>query len=92
MVRNNEGLTKTYNRFHDPDERDPDIAEAPRLSTPPWTAPCSTPTAGPTSPPTASFFLDYEIDEETWGDQEEALPLPLARRQFATRSSHACST
>jgi len=25
MVRNNEGLTKTYNRFHDPDERDPDI-------------------------------------------------------------------
>ena len=27
MVRNEEGLTKTYNRFHDPDERDPDIAE-----------------------------------------------------------------
>ena len=27
MVMNNEGLTKTYNRFHDPDERDPDIAE-----------------------------------------------------------------
>ena len=25
MVQNNEGLTKTYNRFHDPDERDPDI-------------------------------------------------------------------
>jgi hypothetical protein len=25
MVRNNEGLTKTYNRFHDPDERSPDI-------------------------------------------------------------------
>jgi hypothetical protein len=25
MVRNNEGLTKTYNRFHDPDERAPDI-------------------------------------------------------------------
>jgi len=25
MVRNNEGLTTTYNRFHDPDERDPDI-------------------------------------------------------------------
>ena len=27
MVMNNEGLTKTYNRFHDPDERNPDIAE-----------------------------------------------------------------
>ena len=27
MVMNNEGLTKTYNRFHDPDEHNPDIAE-----------------------------------------------------------------
>ena len=27
MVRNNEGLTKTYNRFHDPDERNPDITQ-----------------------------------------------------------------
>src|SRR5262249_12779868 len=25
MVRNDEGLTKTYNRFHDPDERSEDI-------------------------------------------------------------------
>ncbi|WP_200335619.1 hypothetical protein [Thiocystis violacea] len=25
MVRNDEGLTKTYNRFHDPDETSPDI-------------------------------------------------------------------
>ena len=25
MVRNNEGLTKTYNRFHDPEEANPDI-------------------------------------------------------------------
>lgn len=25
MVRNNEGLTKTYNRFHDPNETSPDI-------------------------------------------------------------------
>ena len=25
MVKSDEGLTKTYNRFHDPDERDPDI-------------------------------------------------------------------
>ena len=27
MVKNNEGLTKTYNRFHDPHERDSEIAE-----------------------------------------------------------------
>ncbi|MDB9504712.1 hypothetical protein PN441_16660 [Spirulina major CS-329] len=25
MIRNNQGLTDTYNRFHDPDERDPEI-------------------------------------------------------------------
>ena len=25
MIRNNEGLTKTYNRFHDPNEDSPDI-------------------------------------------------------------------
>ena len=25
MIKNNEGLTKTYNRFHDPDETSPDI-------------------------------------------------------------------
>ena len=25
MLRSGEGLTKTYNRFHDPDEREPEI-------------------------------------------------------------------
>lgn len=25
MIKNDEGLTETYNRFHDPDERDPEI-------------------------------------------------------------------
>src|SRR5439155_9052101 len=27
MVRNDEGLTKTYNRFHDPEERAPEIVK-----------------------------------------------------------------
>ncbi len=31
MVRNNEGLTKTYNRFHDPGETSSDITELRRL-------------------------------------------------------------
>src|SRR5690606_2778547 len=31
MIRNNEGLTKTYNRFHDPDEHDPDIVKLRQL-------------------------------------------------------------
>ena len=32
MVRNNEGLTKTYNRFHDPNETSPDILKTPRIA------------------------------------------------------------
>jgi hypothetical protein len=31
MLRNNEGLTATYNRFHDPQCKDPDIVELRRL-------------------------------------------------------------
>jgi N-6 DNA Methylase len=31
MVRNNEGLTDTYNRFHDPDEHNPDIQKLRQL-------------------------------------------------------------
>ncbi len=31
MVKNDEGLTKTYNRFHDPDERSPDILQLRQL-------------------------------------------------------------
>src|SRR5439155_21585559 len=33
MLKNNEGLTKTYNRFHDPDEPDPEIAKLRDLHT-----------------------------------------------------------
>ena len=32
MVQNNEGLTKTYNRFHDPNETSPEIQQAPRAA------------------------------------------------------------
>jgi hypothetical protein len=31
MIRNNEGLTETYNRFHRPDERSPEVIELRRL-------------------------------------------------------------
>ena len=63
MVRNNEGLTKTYNRFHDPDERDPDIvklrdmhADMDRavLDAYGWTG----------IRPTSEFILDYEDDTD----------------------------
>jgi hypothetical protein len=70
MVRNDEGLTKTYNRFHDPEERDPDIARLRELHAEMdravldaygWSG----------LDPTCEFLLDYEIDEEAWGDRKK---------------------
>ena len=70
MVRNNEGLTKTYNRFHNPDERDIEIAKLRGLHAAMdravldaygW---CDIPTDG-------DFLLDYEIDEEEWGKRKK---------------------
>jgi len=66
MVRNDEGLTKTYNRFHDPDERDPGILKLRDLHAAMdrtvldaygWSD-IST---------DCKFLLDYEVDEEESG-------------------------
>jgi hypothetical protein len=63
MVRNNEGLTKTYNRFHDPNETSPDILNLRELHAAMdgavldaygWTD----------LKPTCEFLLDYEEDDE----------------------------
>jgi len=63
MVRNNEGLTKTYNRFHDPDERDPDILKLRELHAAMDRAVLNA--YGWSDIPTAcEFLLDYVIDEE----------------------------
>ena len=70
MVRNNEGLTKTYNRFHNPDERDIEIAKLRELHAAMdravldaygW---CDISTD-------CDFLLDYEIDEEEWGRRKK---------------------
>ena len=69
MVRNNEGLTKTYNRFHDPDERSSDILrlrdlhaamDRAVLDAYRWTD----------LQPTCEFILDY--DDEADDDGEPA--------------------
>ena len=69
MVRNNEGLTRTYNRFHDPDDRDPLIArlrdrhaEMDRavLDVYGWDD----------IDTTCEFLLDYEIDDEEWSSRQ----------------------
>ena len=63
MLQNSEGLTKTYNRFHDPDERDPGIVKLRDLHDAMDRAVLSA--YGWSDIPTESeFLLDYEIDEE----------------------------
>lgn len=66
MVKNNEGLTKTYNRFHDPNETSPDIYKLRELHAAMDRAVLDT--YGWTDlKPTCEFLLDYEEDE----DEEE---------------------
>ena len=63
MVRNNEGLTKTYNRFHDPDERSADILKLRELHAAMDRAVLDA--YGWTDlHPTCEFLLDYEEDED----------------------------
>lgn len=70
MIRNNEGLTKTYNRFHDPNERAPDILRLRELHAAMDRAVLDA--YGWTDIATdCDFFLDYEIDEATWGDKKK---------------------
>lgn len=70
MVRSNEGLTATYNRFHNPEERDPDILKLRELHSAMDRAVLDA--YGWNDIPTAcDFFLDYEIDEEEWGDKKK---------------------
>jgi hypothetical protein len=70
MIRNNEGLTKTYNRFHDPDERDPEIVKLRELHAAMDRAVLDA--YGWSDLPTdCEFLLDYEIDEEEWGTKKK---------------------
>ena len=70
MVRNDEGLTKTYNRFHDPYENDPQIATLRELHAAMDHAVLDA--YGWTDIPTdCEFLLDYEINEEEWGNRKK---------------------
>ena len=70
MVRNDEGMTKTYNRFHGPYENDPDIGKLRDLHAAMDRAILDA--YGWTDIPTdCDFLLDYEIDEATWGRKKK---------------------
>ena len=70
MVEKEEGLTRIYNRFHDPDESDPRIAQLGQLHAAMDRAVLDA--YGWTDIPTdCEFLLDYEIDEETWGRKKK---------------------
>jgi hypothetical protein len=69
MVANDEGLTKTYNRFHDPYEHDPGIEGLRELHADMDRAVLAA--YGWSEIPTqCEFLLDYEIDEE-WGSKRK---------------------
>ena len=70
MIRHDEGLTKTYNRFHNPDEADPEITRLRDLHSAMDRAVLDA--YGWTDiPADCEFLLDYEIDEEEWGTRKK---------------------
>ena len=70
MVDNNEGLTKTYNRFHDPNEDTPAIAKLRALHAAMDRAVLNA-YGWQDIPTDCEFLLDYEIDEEEWGAKKK---------------------
>ena len=72
MVRQNEGLTKTYNRFHDPEESTPDIHQLRQLHAQMDAAVLTAYNWTDLLPKcTCEFLLDYE-DEESESTAEES--------------------
>ena len=70
MVDYDEGMTRTYNRFHDIYENDPRIVELRELHAAMDRAVLDA--YGWTDIPTdCEFLLDYDIDEATWGRKKK---------------------
>jgi hypothetical protein len=70
MVRNNEGLTRTYNRFHDPDERDADIGKLRELHADMDRAVLQSYGWGDIGTD-CEFLLDYEADDDADGNKKK---------------------
>ena len=70
MIENDEGMTKTYNRFHDPEECSLEITELRRLHAAMDRAVLDA-YGWPDVSTGCKFLLDYEIDEEEWGNKKK---------------------
>ena len=70
MVSSNEGMTKTYTRFHNPDERSMEIARLRELHSQMDRAVLDAYDWNDI-PTDCEFLLDYEIDEEEWGSKKK---------------------
>jgi len=86
MVKNDEGLTKTYNRFHDPNERDPEIERLRHLHAAMDRAVLDA--YGWTDVPTdCAFFLDY--GRRSWASRRSH-GATAGPTRCATTCWHAC--
>lgn len=63
MIRNDEGLTDTYNRFHDPEEKDPQIVRLRELHSEMDRAVLAA-YGWDDIPTECEFLLDYDDDED----------------------------
>jgi hypothetical protein len=70
MVRNDEGLTKTYNRFHDPNNHEPDIVKLRELHAAMDRAVLDAYGWDDISTE-CKPILDYAIDEENWNPKKK---------------------
>ncbi|MCG8094853.1 MAG: class I SAM-dependent DNA methyltransferase [Candidatus Thiodiazotropha endolucinida] len=70
MLRNKQGLTDTYNRFHNPGDQSADIIKLRELHNAMDSAVINA--FGWNDIPTkCDFLLDFEIDEENWGNRKK---------------------
>ncbi|MDX6506112.1 MAG: hypothetical protein QOG06_756, partial [Gaiellaceae bacterium] len=70
MIKHAEGLTRTYKRFHDPYERDPEIEQL-RILHAEMDRAVLDAYGWDDIPTKCEFLLDYEIDEETQGTKKK---------------------
>ena len=78
------GMTKTYNRFHSPDERSLEIVRLRELHAEMDRAVLDA--YGLNDIPTdCEFLLDYEIDEEEWGKRRRSHIVTAGQTTYVTR-------